>query len=519
MDDSHFGSKYDRQIRLWNSNGQQSLSTSKICIINVSTLASEILKNLVLPGVNSIVIIDSAIITKLDLSCNFFFNDEDLGCYKSVKLAENLKLLNPDISITPITNLSLNDNEILSNLSFWETFDCIIYCSIPNNPNIYYENKLSSLLWNLNIPLLKVSSIGFFGYLRIQLLEQTIIETHENNLSDLRIDHPWNELQFYIDSIDINYRSNDDYYKIPYSIILTKLYQLYKDSTNKNPTTSIIRENIKLLYKTNDEVNLDEAYNKAYLINKDSTELSSNLKSIFNNPHCQNLKKSSSLFWILTNALKTFYETFNVLPLTGILPDMESDTSEYMNIKKLYKEKFEFDKTFIQEKVIEILKSFNRSQDEVINNENLLTLFIKNCHHLKVIKGSRWDSMDEILQIFKTDDEHLKNKALIYLAFLSCESFSKQYNRYPSIDDNSELRSIAISLLCKTHDIKSFPEGLDKMLDELCRSNGNELHNICSIIGGITAQEVIKILTNQYIPLDNCLVFNGITSKCSSFKL
>ncbi|KAG0678854.1 hypothetical protein C6P40_000235 [Pichia californica] len=523
MDDINFGSKYDRQVRLWNSNGQQSLTESKICIINVSTTASELLKNLVLPGVGSIVIIDSSKISQNDLSTNFFLQESDLGSYKAENLAKNLKILNPDISITPITNLQLNSQLFSSETSstFWKSFDCVIYCSISNNSFIdNYQDQLSNLLWELDIPLLKLSSIGFFAYLRIQLNEQTIIESHESNFYDLRIDHPWNSLQNYINSIDISYTKNENYYKIPYSIILTKLIQTFKyENDNKIPTTSQIRKCIKSLYKTGDESNLDEAYNKAYLIMKNSTNLSNNIKYIFNNVKCLNITKSSSLFWILTNALKSFYDIFHILPITGILPDMESDTKEYINLKNLYTEKFNIDKKYIKEKVIKTLKSLDRSPNEILNNEQLLDLFLKNSHYLKVIKGTKWDSIDKILEIFKTDDEHLKNKALIYLAFLSFESYSKEYKMYPTINDNSKLRAIAISILCKNKDIKTFPEGLEKMLDELSRSNGNELHNICSIIGGIAAQEVIKILTNQYIPLDNCLVFNGITGKTSSFKL
>lgn len=515
MDDANFGSKYDRQIRLWNSNGQESLSTSKICLINVSTLSSEILKNLVLPGVNSIVIIDSSKIDEIDLSTNFLLDENDLNSYKSVKLAQNLKLLNPDISLHSITNnnISFNDSK------FWSSFDCVIYCSIPGKYNETLESNLSNTLWNYQIPLLKVSTIGFYSFLKIQLNEQTIIETHENNLQDLRIDHPWTELQTYIDNIDISSNSNNEYYTIPYSIILSKVYQHYMSSNSTRPMPSVMRKIIKSLYSTGDEINLDEAYNKAYLTMKDSAELTPTLRDILNDEKTIHLDNSSTLFWILCNALKSFYDTYNILPLSGVLPDMESNTTEYVNLKKLYNEKFENDKLFIKEKTIKILKSLNRSPDEIIKNENLLNNFVKNSRYLKVIKGNKWDSMTKILDLYKTDNEELKQKALIYLAFLIVEAYTKENNRYPVNTDKSKLRTVAISILCNDHDVKTFPDGLDKILDEICRASGRELHNISAIMGGIAAQEVIKILTNQYIPVDNCLVFDGILGKTSTFKI
>lgn len=45
---------------------------------------------------------------------------------------------------------------------------------------------------------------------------------------------------------------------------------------------------------------------------------------------------------------------------------------------------------------------------------------------------------------------------------------------------------------------------------EITRFGGTELHNICSVIGGIAAQEVVKIVTHQYEPFNNTYVFNGI---------
>jgi amyloid beta precursor protein binding protein 1 len=42
--------KYDRQLRLWSSNGQAALENARLCLINASATGTEILKNLVLPG-------------------------------------------------------------------------------------------------------------------------------------------------------------------------------------------------------------------------------------------------------------------------------------------------------------------------------------------------------------------------------------------------------------------------------------------------------------------------------------
>lgn len=54
---------------------------------------------------------------------------------------------------------------------------------------------------------------------------------------------------------------------------------------------------------------------------------------------------------------------------------------------------------------------------------------------------------------------------------------------------------------------------------EVARAKGGELHNISSLTGGMVAQEVIKIITKQYIPVDNLCIFDGITSKTQVLRI
>jgi amyloid beta precursor protein binding protein 1 len=65
---------------------------------------------------------------------------------------------------------------------------------------------------------------------------------------------------------------------------------------------------------------------------------------------------------------------------------------------------------------------------------------------------------------------------------------------------------------------KDIPEAnlnpnLVNIAKEVARAKGGELHNISALTGGMVAQEVIKIITKQYIPIDNTCIFDGITSR------
>lgn len=71
--------KYDRQLRLWGSNGQKALMNSKILLINADSVGTETLKNLVLPGVGMFTILDDFIVDQDDLGSNFFVLPNCLG--------------------------------------------------------------------------------------------------------------------------------------------------------------------------------------------------------------------------------------------------------------------------------------------------------------------------------------------------------------------------------------------------------------------------------------------------------
>ena len=55
--------------------------------------------------------------------------------------------------------------------------------------------------------------------------------------------------------------------------------------------------------------------------------------------------------------------------------------------------------------------------------------------------------------------------------------------------------------------------------EEVARAKGGELHNISALTGGMVAQEAIKLITKQYIPIDNTCIFDGITSRTQVLRI
>lgn len=57
-----------------------------------------------------------------------------------------------------------------------------------------------------------------------------------------------------------------------------------------------------------------------------------------------------------------------------------------------------------------------------------------------------------------------------------------------------------------------------QVTEEVARAAGGEMHNISAVLGGMVAQEIIKVVTRQYIPVDNTCIFDGIESRCQVLR-
>lgn len=56
-------------------------------------------------------------------------------------------------------------------------------------------------------------------------------------------------------------------------------------------------------------------------------------------------------------------------------------------------------------------------------------------------------------------------------------------------------------------------------IEEICRYGNTQLNVIASILGGTAAQEAIKLVTHQYIPLNNALIYDGHSQYAAKFRI
>ncbi|KAK9367806.1 hypothetical protein V1509DRAFT_625390 [Lipomyces kononenkoae] len=513
--------KYDRQLRLWAANGQDALEEAHVLLLTASATGAEILKNLVLPGTGTFTIADDKIVADDDIDSNFFLDESSLGQPRAVKVTELLQELNTDsVGQSQILNLKELDSV---DPSYWEQFSLVIAHQI--RPSIL--RKVGIVLWDLKIPLLVSNCIGFYGYLRIVIPEHTVVESHPDSTVDLRLDCPWPELEKFADAIDLDTLDETDHAHVPYVVILLKYLKQWKAEHGGCPPSKYAEKNqfkdmIRSGIRSNDPENFDEAIAAVLRATQETTIP---ITSVLNDPRAQNLHEDSTNFWILVRAAADFVVKEGNLPLSGTLPDMKADSVGYIALQNVYRRKAVQDWNWVKQRVSELLSALNRPAGAISDDE--VETFCKFSRYIVVVDGRSLEQEynPETAKATKilSDLEEENGLMPIYVGFRAVEIFEERNGRFPGMledtkDDENELERIAVEIV-KNLGGDSLGEATISVLKEFVRAGGAELHNIASLLGGFGAQEVVKLITRQYVPMTNTVVFDGIQSKSSVWEL
>jgi len=537
---THKTEKYDRQIRLWGVDGQKDLENANICLINVTALGTEILKCLVLPGIGRFTIIDQNIVTTQDLGSNFFLDPASIGKSKAQSGYELLQELNPD---TEGKFIAQDPMELLeSNPQLFADFTIVICSRLCERDLI----KLGDVLWRFNVPLVVCDSYAFTGYMRPVLKEHIIVNAKPDNLlEDLRLDHTFPELEEYMAQIDLKSMDKLQHSHTPYIVLLYKYLQEWRAKNNCDWPKSYaekreIRDAIRGGILENEhgvreqEENFEEAIrncNSAFTKTRIPSEVSDILNKSLHVTMSKDLPQRSAKFWVLVKALKQFVDVHGVLPIRGTLPDMFSDSQRYIQLQNIYK-------TLASRNVDEMNDIVLRVLDEHSLPRTLLTsadvatfckhsFFLRNIDGLSLHEEMSPNTNEKLKETLESAIEN--NGADMYIVTRAINRF---YNsgRYPfsnsvggegSNDDAADMQQL---LTLSEQLIKELGvSGVcapSKYFEELRRCGGVcDVHLVASILGGMCAQEVIKLVTRQFVPVDNFFFFDAMNEKTVSLKL
>lgn len=524
--------KYDRQIRLWGEDGQHDLETAHVCLINVSALGTEILKCLVLPGIGQFTIIDNTNVSKDDLGSNFFLDPNSLGTSKAKSACELLQELNPDTKGNYVCQDPIELVE--SNSGFFEQFTLVI-CSRMCERGLI---NLGNVLWRLDIPMFVCDSFGFLGYMRLVVKEHVIINAQPDNiLEDLRLDYQFPEIQTYMDKVDMESMDKLQHSHTPYLIILYKFLEKWRKETNSEWPSSYsdrrqIRDKIREgIMKNADgvpefEENFNEAINNcntAFTKTSIPSEVNKILNMVDSVDNFNELNVKNKKFWLLVKALKEFVKMRGVLPIRGTLPDMFSNSKQYIELQNIYKNLANRDTQFMIELVAKCLQEHNLPFSFLTHED--VRLFCKNSFFLHVIQGislqDELSSGGSTARIKETISNYWESGGVLYTVIRTlnrfCNSGRFPFTREGSNDDMEQVKKCCEQIIQELG-VNSSQDPYD-YFEELQRCRMSDIHVIAAILGGACAQEIIKVITKQFVPVDNMLFFNGMTQETISLKL
>ncbi|KAI2640802.1 hypothetical protein GGS26DRAFT_178188 [Hypomontagnella submonticulosa] len=515
--------KYDRQLRLWAASGQAALESANILLVNsgAGAVGVETLKNLVLPGIGKFTIADDALVNEADLGVNFFLDESCLGRLRSECCTRLLQELNPEVQGEWLPKQG-GTLDLHSALEASPTFTLILY-TLPIRKEIL--SVIESYASRHKTSLVSIHSAGFYSYFRINLPGTfPIVDTHPDvqKTTDLRLLNPWPELVEFSREMtkDIDTLDNHEHGHLPYVVILLHYLEEWRQSHNgenplsyadKNAFSSFVLSKARTNNQEGGEENFQEA---AVAVNRNITapELEPGVQELFNHQVSDELQ---SAFWIIAKAVKAFYRKHGCLPLPGVLPDMKALSSVYVKLQSIYKEKARRD----AQEVLETARAIPGGEDV---DPAEVDLFCKNARFVKLINATPTSGdLDEIFQAETASDEVAEAmRAGLDASF--APPMSNLFIYLALVATSHSTMSTADEIMSAVTNLMPQAAGNDRMLQaaqEVARAGGGELHNISALTGGMVAQEVIKIITKQYIPIENTCIFDGISSRCQVLRL
>ena len=527
--------RYDRQLRLWNHSGQAALEDAHVLVVGASPLAGQVLKNLVLPGLGSFTIVDDAIVSEQDAQHDFFVNASRIGTPYAEALAQGLAELNP--ATTATSCLRAPDELLREDPAYFLQYSLVVCVSQPSRIAI----RISELAWHASppIPLVCVRSSGFQGVLHVAFGELGIVETHPESLVDLRITRPFPALQEHARKYAVDASDSYAMSHVPFVVLLLQALEAWRATHDgAMPSPASRRAFVDFMRARAppgvDTENMDEAL--AALAPHvwrplQSPPVPASVTALFDDAQCRHLSARSPPFWLLVAALRRFVQRHGVLPLASSLPDMKATSKDFVALQNVYAVQARADLDAFLGDLDAVLVDVGTSRTDASLTDDSVRVFVKHAAFLQLIRGRglthQWRAPNVRALEAALSDPVNPVTAQYHLAFMAADRFIERYARCPGAHDNdgaggarallneavAYAAEVSLSLSADHH------ERLAEACREMARGACSDTPATAALLGGLVAQEIIKILTVQYLPLENTCVYDGIVQALSTFRL
>ncbi|KAA0171183.1 hypothetical protein FNF28_00949 [Cafeteria roenbergensis] len=552
--------KYDRQTRLWGAHGQRALGEARICLLNAGPTGTESLKNLVLPGCGFVTVVDGEKVTEGDVGNNFFVSRADIGSPRAEVTLSHLLEMNPDVSGEA---RCVDPSDLIGGEpGFFEGFSLVIASQLQRDALL----SLSAVLWSMNVPLIAVRSYGLVGSMRIARPVHVCFEAKEAQaVADLRIANPFPALQAFADAVDLKSCDDETHRHLPYPVLLVKLMGEYAAEHGGQPKTFAQRKAFAKWVGTQRrdittdegvpiwEENFDEAVANASKASL-PTPLRPDVADVLADAKLDALESTDDDFWFLARALRDFRAAEGKgesLPVSASLPDMTATTALYLRLNEAYKLQATLDRAAFCAHLERAREAAGCDEKRPVS-EGVIDRFLASCQSIKVMRyrpiamelsaraaedgaaaaaadaaaadgeaeaqGQYTSAVKEaVAELQMMGETNVSMCPALWAVMLrAADDFQCATGRFPGAGASPDLTADAAEV-AKYAAVHAAGYGVadhvtEEHAQEITRYGACEPHVVAATMGAVVAQEAVKLLTQQYVPVDNTFIFNGIAT-------
>lgn len=265
-------------------------------------------------------------------------------------------------------------------------------------------------------------------------------------------------------------------------------------------------------------------------------------------------RKADEEFWLCVAAIRSFVDEIGRLPVSGTLPDMTADTESYVKLQQLYKAQAREDAATVHRFAIKLAEKQRPSKPAP--DLHTVEAFCRVVRHIRVVSSrtiaqefsgvensvyQTGDSVhgmesdcpgdeDNAYAVYDSSKGDFGDVAMMegaldsscanscaspfYVALRAVDQFEELYHRLPGLQEStyesdiSHMQDLGIKIREQVGISKNLSSGWREVIHEIVRYGAAETHCVAAFIGGIAAQEVIKLVTGQFVPLSDSLIFN-----------
>jgi amyloid beta precursor protein binding protein 1 len=527
--------RYDRGIRVWGAHGQARLEAARVCLLGAGATGAEALKNLVLGGLRSFTVVDGARVAAADLGSNFLVAREDLGRPRAAAVADRLRELNAEVA----GGFVEEDPAVLvaARPAFLARFDLVIGAQLSDEVAEAVAVACASAGAGAGPALLLARTYGLAGYVRACFAEHCVVESRpDSEALDLRVDAPWPELAAAAGAVALEALGEAEHAHVPYALLLAKAAAAWRAAHGGAlPEGAEGRTAFRALLRSWQraidgcpvpEENFAEAAAHAHLVWA-PPGAPPELRAVLEDAAAAAADAGgpgaagAAPFWVLAAALRRFVaaEGGGLPPLGGALPDMHSTTAAYLALQRLYREKAEADAAAVERHARAVAEAGGAAAPTAAE----VRRFCRHARHLRVVRapplaeelraaaGSR---AARALREALASEERAAPAALRVL-LRAADRFRAQRGRFPGAPgceadadaDAAALKAAAGAVLAEAG-APGAPLS-DDLVGEAVRAGAGEPHAVAAAVGAIAAQEAIKLLTGQFVPLAGPLIYDA----------